>query len=103
MGFFLSSQIRRDAAVSHLRKNCGGLDAESAALPVTAPVPVVPVAAMPAPMTSAPAPVTVVPVVAPAHPFGLEAVHLVLANDRWMGSRFCRQPFIFRERMRRKR
>jgi hypothetical protein len=99
--FLPSFQIRRDAAVSHLRKNVVSPVTGSAALPVTAaPVPVVPMAAMPAPVATVPMPV---PVVAPAYLFGLEAFYFALGGDSGTGSLSCRQPFIFRQRMRRKR
>jgi hypothetical protein len=51
-------------------------------------------------MTAVPMPV---PVVAPAYLLGLETLNLVLGGDRRTGSLICRQPFIFRKRMRRKR
>jgi hypothetical protein len=63
-------------------------------------VPVVPTAVMPAPVAAAPMPV---PVVAPAYLLGLETLNLVLGGDSRTGSLICRQPFIFRKRMRRKR
>jgi hypothetical protein len=44
-----------------------------------------------------------VPVVAPAYLLGLETLYLVLGGDSRTGGLFCRQPFIFRKRMRRKR
>jgi hypothetical protein len=64
-------------------------------------------AAMPAPVTAVPTPVATVPspvpVVAPAYLLGLETLYLVPGGDSRTGSLFCRQPLIFRKRMRCKR
>ena len=54
-------------------------------------------------MTAVPTPVMPAPVVTPAHFFGLQSVHFVFADNSGMGSLFCGRPFIFHERMRRKR
>src|SRR6202022_3922201 len=72
-------------------------------LPVTA-VPAAPVAVTPTPVAMTPTPVTVVPVMAPTHLFRLEAAHFVFGRDGGNGIFVRRrQPFIFRNRGRRKR
>jgi hypothetical protein len=92
IGAFLSSQICRDAAISHWHENAA--TNRNRVLPVTAvPVPVVPapvpavpapVAVMPAPVAAVPAPVAVMPapvmmpVVSPADLFGFQMLNLLL-------------------------
>src|ERR1700676_384575 len=72
-------------------------------LPVTA-VPAAPVAVTPGPVAMTPTPVTVVPVMAPTHLFRLEAAHFVFGRHGGNGIFVHRrQPFIFRNRGRRKR
>src|ERR1700724_390980 len=64
-----------------------------------------PVTAVPAaPVAVTPTPVTVVPVMAPTHLFRLEAAHFVFGRHGGNGIFVHRrQPFIFRNRGRRKR